>query len=49
MALSVLAAFSFGFFPALEWPSLLGLAVDTGGLGAGSLVFRTIIDKVIER
>lgn len=52
MALSVLVAFwakAWGFLPALDWPSLLGLAVGTGGLGAGTLVFRPIIDKVIER
>ena len=51
-AASVLVPFwgkALGSFPALDWTSLLGLAISTGGLGAGSLVFRSIIDKVIER
>ena len=49
---SVLVLFwgkALGQFAALDWKSLLGLAVGSGGLGAGSLVFRPIIDKVIER
>jgi hypothetical protein len=52
LALSLLVLFlvkALGGLPGLEWKYLLGLAVGTGGLGAGSLVFRSIIEKVIER
>jgi hypothetical protein len=50
LALSLLVFFwgkALGGFPALEWKTLLGLAVGTGGLGAGSLVFRPIINSVM--
>ena len=51
-ALSILICFwikSAGGFPALDWKSLFGWAVGTGGLGAGSLIFRPIVNRLIQR